>query len=204
MDHDLVEIELTTLIEQVGKDHVVLVVCDGASPNVLAMSNIQEKYPRVSCIRCMAHLTQLLFKDVAQTGYFTVFVDLHKDIANYVKVHDFIWGKFLEHSKNILGNELRPIKYGETRYASWFRVMERNLKLKEVYMATIGDSRVVAWVRTQQQPTQDAYASMEQKITDEEGTWRDCKVLVECMMEPFLLLKLFDGDTPCLGKVRLN
>ena len=192
------------LIEQVGKDFVVLVVCDGASPNVLAMSNVEEKYHQISCIRCMAHLTQLLFKDVQATGYFAVFIDLHKDIPNYMKVHDFIWDKFLEHSKNILRNELRPIKYCETRYASWFRVMERNLTLKEVYKATIGDSRVVAWVRTQEAATKDAYASMEQKITDEDGTWKECKVLVECMFEPFMLLKLFDGDTPCLGKVRLN
>ena len=143
------------LVKQVGEKHVVLVVVDGASPNKAAMARVEDLFPKVSCIRCMAHLTQLFFKDVSQTTYFNTYIEIHKDLGAWVRAHDFIWSKFLEHSVSLLGREKRPIKFGETRYGSWYAVMERNMVLKDVYRATVTDGRVHAWVNTQRQETKD-------------------------------------------------
>jgi len=142
-------------VKQVGEDKVILVVVDGASPNKAAMARVEEIFPKISCIRCMAHLTQLFFKDVSQTTYFDTYIEIHKDLGVWVRAHDFIWGKFLEHSVSLLGKELRPIKFGETRYGSWYGVLERNLVLKDVYRATVTDGRVHAWVNTQRPETKD-------------------------------------------------
>ena len=154
-DADAVEKELKELVKQVGEAHVVLVVVDGASPNKAAMARVEEVFPKISCIRCMAHLTQLFFKDVSQTTYFNTYIEIHKELGSWVRAHDFIWDKFLEHSRHCLGKELRPIKFGETRYGSWYAVMERNLVLKDVYRATVSDGRVRAWVDTQRVETKD-------------------------------------------------
>ena len=68
-------------------------------------------------------------------------VEAHKKIAAYWKRHDFIWGKFLSASNSAAGG-LLPVKFGETRYASWFSVIERNLKLKEIYKNVGNDLEV--------------------------------------------------------------
>lgn len=38
-------------------------------------------------------------------------------------------------------------------------------------------------------------------IENAKETWEESEQIKEAFYEPYLLLKLFDGDTPCLGKV---
>ena len=38
-------------------------------------------------------------------------------------------------------------------------------------------------------------------IENAKETWEESEQIKEAFSEPYLLLKLFDGDTPCLGKV---
>ena len=73
--------------------------------------------------------------------------DAHQKIAAYWSRHDFIWGKFLEASAAEFGNAYRPIQFGETRYASWFSVIERNIKLKAVYKSVVNDREVSLFVQ---------------------------------------------------------
>ena len=47
----------------------------------------------------------------------------------------------------------------------------------------------------------DRYEHYKAVIENTRETWNDCEQIKEAFAEPFLLLKLFDGDTPCLGKV---
>ena len=47
----------------------------------------------------------------------------------------------------------------------------------------------------------DRFEHFKAVIENGTETWEECEQIKEAFAEPFLLLKLFDGDTPCLGKV---
>ena len=202
-DADLVEKEIQELIRQVGEDYVMLVVCDGASPCKAAMQRIEAEFEGLWCIRCMAHLTQLLFKDLQATAYFNCYIEVHKELVQFIMAHDFIWKRFLVNSAEFNGgSELRPIKYGETRYASWYRVVERNIALRRAYEATLGMPEVVNWVANQCETTRANFDIARQHVIEHHiETWSESEEMIQAFNQAYLLLKLFDGDTPCLGKV---
>ena len=80
-------------------------------------------------------------QDIAELGWLSDHTDAHNKIAGYFKRHDKIWGAFLAFSKEKAGG-LRPLQHCDTRYASWFGVMERNILLREVYNLTIRSEEV--------------------------------------------------------------
>ena len=202
-DADCVEKEVHAIIEQVGEKHVVLVVLDGASPCKAAMARVEAKYNRIWCMRCMGHLLQLFFKDLQATTYFDSFISVHKSLVTFIEAHDYIWARFLKHSAHFNdGKELRPVKYGQTRYASWYRVVERNLALRQAYEATVADPEVVSWVEQQEVATRDSFAAAKQSILAHSlTTWDESQQIVDAFNQTYLLLRLFDGDTPCISKV---
>ena len=82
-----------------------------------------------------------IMQDIAEMGWLSDHTDAHNKIAGYFKRHDKILGAFLKFSAQKAG-KLKPIQHCDTRYASWFGVMERNIKLKEVYSLTITSENV--------------------------------------------------------------
>ena len=87
------------------------------------------------------HTLFFSMQDIAELGWLSDQTDAHNKIAAYFKRHDRIWGVFLAISKEIAGG-LKPVTHCETRYASWFGVMERNIMLREVYNRTMSSEEV--------------------------------------------------------------
>ena len=76
-------------IEEIGPEHVVSVVTDGASVMKAAWARVTARFPTVKCTWCAAHVLNLLCENIGKMAFFKDEIDIVKDIIKFVKNHEW-------------------------------------------------------------------------------------------------------------------
>ncbi|KAJ0457924.1 putative autographa californica nuclear polyhedrosis virus (AcMNPV), Orf19 [Helianthus annuus] len=102
-------------IKKVGLDHVIQIVTDSASNNVVAGKLVEEKYPHIYWTPCAAHCIDLMFKDIFKMAH------LKRTLEKAIKVNTYIYNRtlLLNIMREFTGQKdmVRPAK---TRFATAF------------------------------------------------------------------------------------
>ena len=118
-DADFIAEELQKRIESIGAEDIVQVVTDSAGNCVAAREKLASKFTSIVFSPCAAHCLDLLLEDIGKlTWVKDVIADGH-DIVKFITNHQSPLAYFRSHS------ELELLKPGETRFASYFIMLNR-------------------------------------------------------------------------------
>jgi len=133
-------------VVQVGAANVVLVVTDNAASCKAAGKLLEDKYPHIMWVGCLAHCLDLLIKDICKLGWAEATISLGKTIVKFLKRHDKTKHLFSIHST------LQLLQPGDTRFATAITMLERVIKVKEALQLTVKVSHPAAGLRQCMQP----------------------------------------------------
>lgn len=87
-------------IEEIGAEHVVSIVTDGASVMKAAWKIVTNKFPHIVCTWCAAHVLDLLCEDLGKLAFFNTEIDTAKDIVKFINNHEWTRKTFKASQKN--------------------------------------------------------------------------------------------------------
>ena len=186
-------------IEEVGPENVVLVVTDNAAVCVKAGKELEDKYPHIMWVGCVAHGLDLLIKDICKLPWADAAVSLCRSIVKFIKKHDKTRQLFLVHSP------LQLLLPGDTRFATAILTLERLIKVKAALVLTVKDPEWTKFKKRLPRERRDKAKRFEAAVLSksEEGKlmWSDAAVLVDICHPIVTLLRMADGQAPCTGEV---
>ena len=186
-------------IEELGPENVVLVVTDNASVCVAAGKQLEEKYPHIMWVGCLAHCLDLLIKDICKLPWAAAAVSLCRSIVKFIKKHDKTRHLFLVHSS------IQLLLLGDTRFATAISTLERLIKVKAALVLTVKDPEWTKFKKRLPKERRDKAKRFEAAVLgkSEEGKlmWSDAAVLVGVCHPILTVLRMADGQAPCTGEV---
>ena len=185
--------ELSKTIETIGSEHIVQVVTDSAANCVAARRILNEQYPSITSSPCVAHCIDLLLEDIGKLQWANAIIKDGHTVVKFVTTHQASLAFFRSHSK-----DLELLKPGETRFASFFIMLQRLHKTKDALQETVTDREYKKWVSAPKYLTQGNVVS---DIILDNLFWVKLFELTS-VCEPLVsLLRLMDGSVPCVGKI---
>nr|KYP34797.1 hypothetical protein KK1_044202 [Cajanus cajan] len=107
---------LDNIVEEIGEEHVVQVVTDGASNLVAAGQMLMEKRTKLFWSPCAAHCLDLILEDIGELPVFYNTIANAKKITTYIYRHTWVLNLYRQYSN---GGELaRPAVNGDSKPAS--------------------------------------------------------------------------------------
>jgi hypothetical protein len=187
--------QLCKAIEEVGSENVVIVITDSASNCKCAGDIIMERYPHITWVPCTAHQLDLVLEEIGKTAWAKEVIDAGKQVVTFINNHHASLGFFREREK------LELLKPGETRFATSFIMLARLLRVKAALQETVADRRWDEWA--EKQTYRDDAATCKATIMSA-SFWSPVMDLVQISTPIVKLLRLTDGNVPCMGKVYLE
>ena len=205
---------IISAIEAEGAENVVLVVMDGACRSSFPL--IEAKFPHIFCLVCVAHSLDLLLEDFAKehvqgpivAGHERFSFDtswmrdliadcrkLVKWLTNHSKPLAFYReiAEALEPEDQPVGGS-EPLKPGETRFATNFIAMERQLNCRNIFTKLVVSDKFTRWVGQQQDTAGKAAASDFKSLVLSEDHWKGLEAIVALSSPIYTLLRHCDGN----------
>lgn len=187
-------------IDDIGPDNVVLVVTDNASVCVAAGERLQDAYPKIMWVGCLAHCLDLLVKDICKLPWAAEAMELAKSIVKFIKRHHKSNHIYHTHSPT-----LQLLLPGDTRFASAITMFERLIKVKAALVLTVQDTAWAKFKKKLPKQGRDKAKRVEQAILGKgvEGPamWLNGQVLINICNPMVTVLRMADGQAPCTGEV---
>ena len=191
-DSNFIARELTRNIEAVGVQNIVQVVTDSAANCVAARKKISEAFPSVVCSPCVAHCLDLLLEDVGKLPWAASIIADGHSVVKFITTHQASLAFFRAHST------LELLKPGETRFASYFIMLQRLHETKDALQETVMDRDYKKWM------SGPKYAEKGTSVTESilNNRFWDLLLQLTSICAPFVsVLRLVDGAVPCVGKI---
>ena len=194
-DRYLMAQEITELIEIVGSENVYHVVTDNAAVMKAAKVHVSQdpNYRHIIFSSCAAHALDLFIEDISKEVWTREIFILAKNLVTFIRGHEMCNSTYKNFSKGV-----NLIKFCETRFAANLIMGERLLNTKEAVQSTFLES---SYVKYAEKSTWLELHSLNQEVALSLDFWRNFKKIVELLMPVLVLLRLFDSDIPCAGKV---
>lgn len=209
-DAELMAKHINELILEVGAADVVQVLTDNAAVMVAARSMLQEEYPHIIFGGCAAHVLDLLLEDIGKESWCKAIFAEARELVKFITSHEMCMAAYERAAKRLgvespelLGEQGAPLKlkkFGETRFGTMVILADRLLKMKLVVQAAFDDEEYVSKVA----PAWAAANASAATIATKASFWRKLEQVTELLRPAYTLLRAFDGDTPCTGKVYYN
>ena len=171
--------------------HVDLLITDGASDMTNLRSNIESLFPWMSTMWCICHVCNCILAAIGSIDEVKELIEKGKKIVTWFNETHFLSSLFrrvrTEHDV-----QLQFILGCDTRFGLFFLLLHRILKLKQVLKSCVADASYVA----------SKFTDDEVKgIVDDETFWASVDSLVKMVWPVMMLLRMADGETPCLSKL---
>ena len=168
-------------------------VTDSAANCVGAGKLIVEKYPQIYWSPCAAHCLDLLLHDLAKFPWIHEAIHRGRAVANFIRNHRLTLSIYRKHASREL---LRPC---DTRFASFYITLRRVAEEKAALRSVICSNE---WENSALFKSAKGI-NIEQIILNNNFWESGAKVLNIC--GPIVdVLRMVDGDTPCLGMLYEN
>lgn len=148
---------LRDAIEEVGAANVVQVVTDSTRVCKLFGLMVENAYKHIFRTPCCVHVLNNALKDMVKIDWVQHVVVEARDIQMFICNHYTSLALFRTFSKKEF---LKPV---ETRYASYFILLERMLEVQEALQLMMGNSE---WTRWSMASSEEG-RSIKQKILDD-------------------------------------
>lgn len=187
---------LSRAIEMVGPKNVMQTCTDNASACLAAGRIVMERYPHITHTPCTSHCLDLLLEDWGELQFAKELCAKAASIIKLVGRYGQLRRVFKAASKQHCNN-LEFVKPVATRFGTQFLMLARLLKLKAAVRLTAAHP---GWEVAVDRSSDELAEDLQEAIASKKF-WDDIE-LVLGMMEPvFALLRLTDGEGPCMGKV---
>ncbi|XP_059072621.1 uncharacterized protein LOC131873636 [Cryptomeria japonica] len=181
---------LREAIEEVGPQNVVQVVTDAAYVCRAAGRLVEAAYRHIWWTPCCVHAMNNALKDMGKIDWIRGVVTDARDVQMFICNHHISHALFRTFAKKEF---LKPV---ETRYASYFILLERMIELQEALQLMVMTNE---WNRWAEAKTEQGRRVKE--IVKSDVFWTDTKYIVSIISPVFQVIRYGDGDAPNLGEV---
>jgi hypothetical protein len=181
---------LREAIEKIGPQNVVQVVTDAAHVCRAAGRLIEATYQHIWWTPCCVHAMNNALKDMGKISWIKGVVSDARDVQMYICNHHTSHALFRSFAKKEF---LKPV---ETRYASYFILLERMLELQEPLQLMVMTNEWNRW-----DGSRSEQGMRVKDIVKSDVFWSDAKYIVSIIRPVFEVIRYGDGDAPTLGEV---
>jgi len=176
---------LDSMVEEIGEDHVVQVVTDGASNLVAAGRMLMEKRTKLFWSPCAAHCLDLVLEDIGELPVFYNTISNAKKITTYIYRHTWVLNLYRSYSN---GRELaRP---AVTRFATSFLTLNCIKQQKNALRSMFASEE---WATSPHANKSEGKQVMNLVLSDGRF-WRSITYCLKCVIPLVKVLRLVDGD----------
>ena len=198
---------LSSLIDLAGAENVVQVLTDNANVMARAREILAETFPKVIFGGCAAHALDLFLEDVGKTEWAQPTLKDAKTLVKFITTHEMAYAAYMRKAvtlgdvcpeilaPNGSGKKLKT--HGETRFGTMIMLGERLLLMKDVVRSIWDDEQYLSQVYDSWKEQSNNARCIAHSAT----FWAKLKWIILLLSPAYSLLRLFDGDTPCTGKV---
>ncbi|CAL8465879.1 g5415 [Coccomyxa elongata] len=184
--------QLAKVIEEIGAEHIVAVIMDGASANESANKLLEERYPHIFTLHCTAHALDLALEKIGELQFFQSCIDKAK------KVVQIITNSHGPHAILKQKSALRVLKPGDTRFYTAYISCARLLKCKSAARQTVVSDGWDTWAK---KPANKDRSAVAKTIILDEDFWLAVKLFCKLLKPMVRLMRLVDSNMPSMGKV---
>ncbi|XP_031265283.1 uncharacterized protein LOC116123674 [Pistacia vera] len=184
---------LDSVVEEIGEEHVVQVVTDGASNYVAAGRMLEEKRRKLFWSPCAAHCLDLILEDIGKIAVFYDTIAKAKQVTSFIYRHTWVLNLYRKFSKD---KELaRP---AVTRFATSFLtlscIMDSKLALRSMFASE-------EWANSTHATTIKGKKVVDIILSDTRF-WKSIQFALKCVDPLVEVLRLVDGDAkPAIGYI---
>lgn len=163
--------EILSIIE--AFNNIIAVITDNMSTNIKAWEIIQARHKYITCQGCLAHLSNLLLKDLMQIDRNALRIKEARSITKFVNNHAAVLFMFEEIQNEKFKNKLIPSKQGlvlpcDTRWYSSISCLERIIVNRSVLVETFKHPNVI-----KSQERNNKFAELSSKVDTNDSFWND-------------------------------
>lgn len=191
-DANFIANELERNINAVGAENVVQVITDSASNCLGARSILEQRFKHIVFSPCAAHCLDLLLEDIGKLPWASSVIARGRAVVKFIANHHKSLAVFRQHSS------LELLKPGETRFASQFIMLQRLHDCKDAMQETIVDREYKKWLSSLKT------MAVAKPVTDtvlDQSFWESVEDMITCCEPIISMLRLADGNVPCVGKM---
>ena len=181
---------LRDAIEEVGPENVVQVVTDAATVCRSAGLLVQSTYRHIFWTPCCVHALNNALKDIGKIDWVTTLVSAARDVQMFICNHHTSLAMYRAHSRKEF---LKPT---DTRYASYFLLLERMLEIQPTLQAMVVTPD---WNRWTESKTEEG-RRIRLQISDNDW-WVNCSYLVSFLRPIVEVIHYTDTDSPSLEEI---
>lgn len=183
-------------IEMVGAEKVVQTCTDNAASCLAAGRIVMRNYPHITHTPCTSHCLDLLLEDWGELDFAKELCAngalIVKLIGRYGQVRRVFTAASKQHCQG-----LELVKPVQTRFATQFLMLERLQKLRVAVRMTAAHP---AWELAAGRSSNERAEGLQEIIAGRQF-WEDVDRVLKIMAPVFSLLRLTDGEAPCMGKM---
>ncbi|CAL8465691.1 g5227 [Coccomyxa elongata] len=178
-------------INEVGPEHVSVLITDGAAVNPAAAKLVTAEYPHITWVHCTAHALDLALEDLGKLPLFKDTSHSVRDIVKFINNHQH------SHSMFLAKSTLRLLTPGDTRFCTEYIAAARVLQVKSALQETAVSAEFKEWADKQ---SYKAEAIRVKKLILNEDLWTNIELMVGLFKPIVDLLRLVDSDLATMGK----
>jgi len=176
---------LDNIVDEIGEEHVVQVVTDGASNFVAAGRMLMEKRTKLFWFPCAAHCLDLILEDIGELPIFYNTIGNAKKVTTYINRHTWVLNLYRKHSN---GRELaRPTV---TRFATAYLTLNCIKQQKNALRSMFASEE---WATSPHASKNEAKQVMNLVLSDGRF-WRSITYFLKCVNPLVKVLRLVNGD----------
>jgi hypothetical protein len=189
------------LASSVDVSEIVAVFMDNAAPCRAALSILEQEWPSVFGVGCLAHALDLVLEDIGKIEWVKDTIAAAKKIVKVIRGSHWSLGLFRNVGSQL--KEKRSLLFpGETRFGTVGILLTRLVELREVLLATVGHNRWHSKVLALDREGKAAAQEVKNTINDAIGTfWPAVRLLIKIFMPIVDVMRMADSMVPCIGKV---
>eukprot|EP00918_Siedleckia_nematoides_P056403 GHVU01123033.1.p1 GENE.GHVU01123033.1~~GHVU01123033.1.p1 ORF type:complete len:765 (+),score=102.06 GHVU01123033.1:312-2606(+) len=180
---DVITEQISEVVESIGAANVVHICVDGAE--VSALAHLSRRYPNIEMSRCATHLEDLKMKDIAKKDFF------RKPLVRAKSTSQFVLHRPLLLAELVRNTDLRPLKYGQTRFAIHLLLALRLLDLEAGFRLLVNSATWEQWVKTQKSDAKKVAARIRRRVLRDQF-WDSLKLVCPVFLPLLKMLRATD------------
>ena len=181
---------LKDAIDEIGPSNVVHIITDAAPVCKAAGLMVQSRYKHIFWTPCCVHALNNVLKDIGKISWISKIILEAREAQMFICNHHASLAIYRMKSRK------QFLKPAETRYATYFILLERMVEVYAPLQATVVAEEWNSW--------SESKSSQAKKIKDmllNEDWWCECKYIVSFTSPIVELIRYADSNFPNLGEI---